>query len=179
PAASLDPVGEGRHHPGRKAHRGARRRRELARAEALRALAVARLVAAHGLDQGARARIAFRQRREVTREVLLDLALGLGEEREIPAIPGGAGGRADGQRARVPERIEQARPPAELADARGAPGEVVFLLARRALEGVSVLGAAGRQGLALVERLRADFAHVVDAHQRGGVRTLALVQLRL
>ena len=64
-------------------------------------------------------------------EVLLDLALGLGEEREVPAVAQRAGERAHRERAGVPQRVEQARPAAELADALGAPREVVFLLARR------------------------------------------------
>ena len=66
--------------------------------------------------------------------MLLDLALGLGEEREIPAVAQRAGRGADRERARVPQRIEQARPAAELADALGAPGEMVLLLARRLLQ---------------------------------------------
>ena len=101
-----------------------------------------RLVGAHRLDHRARAAVVRRQRLEVARQVLLDLALGLGEEGEVPAVAQRAGGRADGERAGVPERIEQARPAAELADALGAPGEVVLLLARRALQRLRALAAS-------------------------------------
>ena len=95
---------------------------------------MARLVGAHRLDHGARAPVGGGQRLEVTRQVLLDLALGLGEEGEVPAVAERAGDSADRERAGVPERIEQARPAAELADALGAPREMVLLLARRLLE---------------------------------------------
>src|SRR5262245_56466253 len=95
---------------------------------------MAGFVGAHRLDHGARALVAFRPRLQVAGEVLLDLPLGFGEEGEIPAVPQRAGGGADGERSRVPERIEQARPAAELADALGAPREMVLLLARGLLE---------------------------------------------
>ena len=48
--------------------------------------AMARLVGAHRLDHRARALVLRRQRLEVAGEVLLDLALGFGEESEIPAV---------------------------------------------------------------------------------------------
>jgi len=148
-------------------------------AERDRARAVARLVGAHRLDYGARAPVGRRQHVEVTRQVLLDLALGLSEEGEIPAVAERAGDGADRERARVPKRIEEARPAAELADPLGAPGEVVLLLARRLLERSARARVPRRERLALVERLRTDFAHMVDAHQRGRVLPLAGAELGL
>ena len=116
---------------------------------------------------------------EVAAEVFFHLAFGLGKESEIPAIAQRAGGRAHGEGSRVPERIEQARPAAELLDALGAPGEVVLLFQRRLLQRQPVAGLARGQRLALVERLGADLADVVDAHQRRGVRALGALQCSL
>src|SRR5207237_5940577 len=104
-----------------------RRRGQLSRAEAQCACAVLRLVAAHGGDDGARALIRGRQRVEMSAEMLLDLPFGLGEECKVPAVAERTGERADRERARIPERIEQARASAELPDALGAPGEMVLL----------------------------------------------------
>ena len=151
--------------------------RQLGRAKVDRAGAVARLVGAHCLDHGARAPVGRGQRIEMTGQVLLDLTLGLGEESEIPAVAERAGESADRERPRVPERIQDARPAAELADALRAPGEMVLLLARRLLERGASLRIAGGQRLALVERLRADLADMVDAHQRSGVVALIGAQL--
>ena len=95
------------------------------------------LVVAHRLDDRTRALIRGREPGEVPVEMLLDLPLGFREKRQVPAIAERTGKRADGERARIPERIKQARPPAELTNALGAPGEVVFLLARRMLERAS------------------------------------------
>src|SRR3970282_1000093 len=83
------------------------------------------------------------------------------------------------QRARAPdpERMEQPRPPAERADPVHAPGEVIALLARRALERRPRLLVARRHGLPLVQRLRADLAHVIDAHQRGGMRACRCIEI--
>src|SRR5713226_338012 len=100
----------------------------------------------------------------MTREMLLDLALGLGEEREIPLVAEGAGQGSDGERSGIPERVQQARPAAELADALGAPGEMVFLLARRLLERSPRRRVPRREALALVEGLRAHLADVINAH---------------
>ena len=74
--------------------------------------------------------------------MLLHLALRLGEEREIPAVAEQAGADTQRERARVPQRIEETRPPAEGADAVHAPGEVIGLLARRLLQRLPGAGVA-------------------------------------
>ena len=117
-----------------------------------------------------------REPREVAFQMLLDLALGLGQEREAPAIAQRPGGDPHRERPAVPERVEQARPAAQFLDAIGAPREVVLLFARRLLEGVARCRIARGERLALVERLRAHLADVVDAHQRRGVRALGGVE---
>jgi hypothetical protein len=111
--------------------------------------------------------------------MLLDLALGFGEKAEVPTIADRAGKRANGERTRVPEGIEEARATAQLANPLGAPGKMVLFLARRPLERGPSPGIAGAERLSLVQRLRADFSHVIDAHQRRRMRPRWLVQLRL
>src|SRR5260221_7296856 len=109
----------------------------------------------------------------------IHLALGLGEERQAPAVAERAGGGADGKRARIPQRIEQARRATELPDPLGAPREMVLLLARGLVQRLARRAIARRQRLALVERLRAHFASVVDPHQCRGVVALRRAQLNL
>ncbi len=115
----------------------------------------------------------------MTGEVLLHLALGLGEEGEIPPVAEQAGGRADGERSRVPQRIQQARPAAELADALGAPCEVVLFLACCLLQGLARLRLPRSKRLPLIKRLRANLTDVVHPHQGCGVRFRFLFQSRL
>ena len=67
----------------------------------------------------------------MTFEMPFDLPLGLGDEAEAGAVADKAGERADGERAGIPERIQQAGAGAELLEAGLAPGEVIGLLAGR------------------------------------------------
>ena len=79
-------------------------------------------------------------------EMLLDLALRLRQKREIPAVSSAPGHGADGESARVPQRVEQARPAAELADALGAPR-------RWSSSSPAPLECLARDGVARSERL--------------------------
>ena len=95
----------------------------------------------------------------------------------LAASPSAAGDQADAEGARVPERIEQARAGAEFAQALGGPGEVVGFLARRpAANWRRSAGFARRQRLRAVERLGADLADVVDAHQGAGLAPLGVAR---
>jgi hypothetical protein len=64
----------------------------------------------------------------------------------------------------------------QLANALLAPGQVVDFFFGGMLHGLAHLGQLGGQGLALVQRLGADFTGVVDAHQAGDVAALLLVR---
>ncbi|MNY23962.1 hypothetical protein D3C86_1576500 [compost metagenome] len=99
--------------------------------------------------------------------MVLDLALGLGDEAQAHAVTGATGQEADGERARVPDRVQQARTRAEFAQALGAPGEVVFLLARGGIHLRPHRRGARRDLLRLVQGLGADLADMVDTHQPG------------
>ena len=91
--------------------------------------------------------------------------------------PSSAAARADREGARVPERIEQARARAELAEALLAPGEVIAFLARGLAAAFPRGCRAGHQGLAVIERLGGDLAGMVDPHQAGHVAPLRLGEL--
>ena len=129
-AAGSDAVGDQPHHVRRDAHQAFHRERQLGGAGGLRRRAVARLVVAHLLDDGAALRIGGGQALHVRRQVLLDLALGFDDEAQIDAIAGDARGDADRERARIPERIEPRRAIVELREALLRPREVFLLLAR-------------------------------------------------
>src|SRR5262245_9632070 len=107
-------------------------------------------------------------------EMLLDLALGFGEEREIPPVAKRARGCPDREGTGVPERIEQARAAAQLADALRAPRQMILFLARRLLERLARRRIASRERLSLVQRLRAHLADMVDPHQRRRMLLVAL-----
>ena len=107
--------------------------------------------------------------------VTLNLRLGLGEESHAPAIAGEPGHHSQRERACIPERVEQARPCVELAQPAAAPCKVVALLG----SGLAQRGAYARipreERLPAIERLRADFARVVHAHEpRGKPRVATL-----
>ncbi len=87
--------------------------------------AVRDLIGSHRLKYGTAARIARPAVAPDAREMALDLALGLGHEAETDAIAQQRRGRADRKRAGIPERVQQARARAELAQARLAPGQMV------------------------------------------------------
>ena len=113
-----------------------------------------------------------RQTREVRSDVAFDLALGLAHEAEARAIASQRRRRADREGTGVPERSEQARSGAELAQPLLAPREVVGFLTRGLLEHRAHLGPGGECGLAVVERLCCDLACVVHPHE--GRRGLSL-----
>src|SRR5262245_15643461 len=127
---------------------------------------MAGLVTLHRAHDRTGAGVRRAQAVEMALEMALDLPFGLLEEAEVPGVAELARGVADRERARVPERIEEARPYPELRDALLGAREVVFLLARRPLERSFELRVIRRQRLALVERLGADLTAVVHAHQR-------------
>ncbi|MNO97124.1 hypothetical protein D3C76_888210 [compost metagenome] len=65
----------------------------------------------------------------------------------------------------------------QLAYALFAPGQVVDFFLGGVLHGFAYLGQFGGQCLALVQRLGADFAGMVDAHEAGNVAALGVIQV--
>jgi hypothetical protein len=140
---------------------------------------MAGLVVAHLLDDCAAFRVARRKAVDMRREVLLDLALGFDDEAKIAAIASESGRDPDGERARVPERIEQRRPVVHLGEPSLRPRKVVLFLARRAIEARPDLGIARHQRLCRIERLCAHLAGMVDAHQSGRMPALVRLERRI
>src|SRR5256885_3845524 len=93
------------------------------------------------------------------------LPLGLSEKSEVPALARSSGGITESQRTRVPQGVEQAQPPAELAHALSAPGEMIGLLARRPCERFLDVIVRRRERLSLVKGLGTHFPAMVHPHQ--------------
>ena len=113
-----------------------------------------RFVALHRNDDRPAFCILVREPLEMPVQVLDDLALGLGEKSEIPAIAAKPGSCADQIRARIPQRIEETTPPAELCNPLLGPREVLDFLFGAARERRLDLRIARGQRLPLIERLR-------------------------
>ncbi len=107
------------------------------------------------------------------------LILGGGDEAQADAVADQPGHCADAKRQAVEQRVEHARVAAQFADALLAPGQVIDLLVGGMLHGLAYLRQLGGQRLALIERLGADLAGVVDAHQAGDMAGLVVAQRRL
>src|SRR5262245_5547326 len=74
-----------RHHPCGLPHEFAHRAGQMRGAGAFRLLAVAGFVVPHGLDDGSAAQVSLRQALEMTPQMSLDLAFGLGHEPQAGA----------------------------------------------------------------------------------------------
>ena len=107
-----------------------------------------------------------------------DLAFGFRHEPEARTVTEQSGERADGDRACVPERIQEARAGAELVQSVPAPGEVVTFLGRSPDQRRARFGQSRGQGLSVVEALGGDFPGVVDPHQPGDVAAKARIDRR-
>ena len=129
---------------------------------------MARLIAFHLFQHRPAFFIARRQPLEMSFEMALDLALGFSQKTQIPFVAEQAGGRAQGKRARVPYWVKRAQAPAEFVDALCGPCQMIRLLGRGLFECRTRFGIARSQRLALIKRLGADLAAVVDTHQRRG-----------
>src|SRR5215468_2071903 len=124
-AESSDPVGAASHDACGAAHQRAHESRWAHAARGLRGRTVFDLLRPHGFKYGTAAAIARRKSVQMLIEMSLDLALRLGDEPEAGAVAEQRGSCADEERARVPKRIEEARPRPELSEAAFAPGEMV------------------------------------------------------
>src|SRR5690606_10019463 len=165
--AGLEPVGHGLHEFRGRRHQARDRRRQHPGAGLFGVVGVAGLVDLHLPQDLAAALVALGQRFEVLVEVGLDLAFGLDHAAEVPAVAAQAGQHAQGVAPAVPQRVEHAGTAVELAQALGAPGQVVGLLLRR-LEQVLAGGLFARhRRLAVVQALGADLAGLVDPDQPG------------
>ncbi|MCY1457008.1 hypothetical protein D9M71_742650 [compost metagenome] len=102
--------------------------------------------------------------------------LGGGDKTQADLVADQAGQCADAERHAVEQWVEYAWMATELTDTLFAPGQVVNLFFGRVLHGLAHLWQLGGQGLALVQRLGADFTGMVDTHEAGYVAGLGIVQ---
>ena len=109
-------------------------------------------------------------------QVLFDLALGLDDKAQADRVAQASCSQADAKRAGVPQRVEQTGVRTQLAQPLLRPGQVVGFLARGLVHLLAQVLGARRECLRLVQRLRADFTHVVDTHQRAGFTALRGVE---
>ena len=116
------------------AHEARNRRRQLGGAARARGLAVGRLLGFHVLDDAAAAQVRGRQPVQMAGQVALDLRFGLGHEAQADGVAEHGRGGAQPEGAQVPERIEQAGPRSEFAQAGLAPGKMIGFLIGGALE---------------------------------------------
>ncbi len=106
------------------------------------------------------------------------LILGGGDEAQADPVADQTGDRADSERQTVKQRVEHAGLAAELADTLLAPGQVIDFLVGGMFHGRAHLRQLGGQCLALIKRLGANLASVVDAHQTGDMLGLLFIEFR-
>ncbi len=111
----------------------------------------------------------------MTLQVTLDLMLCFRQEAQVPLVAEFASDEAERKRSRIPQRIEHAQSATQFRDAVFAPGEMVGLLARGLVERAAQ--AVGSERLPLIQRLFANFAAVVDSHERGRMAALGFAQI--
>ena len=99
---------------GRQPHRPANWNGQRCGAGLFGARRMSGLVVLHLFDDRSGTRVSGGQPVQVTLEMLLHLALGLDHEPQTDRFAGTAGEQADSESARIPERIQQAGPRAEL-----------------------------------------------------------------
>src|SRR4029077_15820605 len=109
-----------------------------------------RLLLLHCLDDHARSGIAACEPLDVALQVFFDLALGLREKAAVAPAARAPCPKPQRERARVPNRVQQAQPTAEFAHPVGAPCQVIALLARRLAQGLLDRRALRRESLPLL-----------------------------
>ena len=173
-AARSDVVRGGRHDLGRRAHQALRRRRQFGRAGAARPARRARPRRPSSAPRSARDAWspAGSRSRWLSRCASTWRSVSTTKPR-LTRSPSAAGHQSQAEGAGVPERIEQRRPGAQFVQPLPGPGQVVGFLARRPARSCArSAGSRVASGLRRVERLGADLADMVDAHQRAGVAAL-------
>ena len=165
------------HHLGHQAHAVFDRRGEAPATGRQGVLGVLLFVAAHLFQHRAGLGVCCRQLVQVLVQMAADLILGSRDEAQAQAIADQAGTGADPEGEAIEQRIEQARTLTQGADALLAPGQVIDLFVGRLLHFFAHFRQLGGQRLTLVQRLGADLAGVVDAHEAGRMTAFLVAQL--
>ena len=107
---------------------------------------------------------------QVALQVRLHLGFGLHHKAQADPVTESPGQQPQAKCPRVPHRVEQRGPRAQFVQALCRPGQVVGFLSAGVHEMGAQCSVFGCKSLRRVERLGADFAYVVDPHQRAGLR---------
>lgn len=107
------------------------------------------------------------------------LPLGFSQEPETPVITTFSGKNSNGERPEVPERIQETCPRIQLPNSLRGPLEMLHFLTCGTIKRGSNQGIVANNGLTLIKRLRANFANMIDTHQRTSVPLVAERQTRL
>ena len=99
----------------------------------------------------------------------LDLPFSLDHETKAEPVVERGRQSADGERAGIPHRVQQAGSRPQLFESAGAPGQVIAFFAGRMEQEVARFALPGQQGLAMVESLGGNLARMVNPHQAGGM----------
>ena len=122
------------------------------------------------------ARIVVRQFMQMPFEMRHYLAFGFSDESEVPSISGEPGEAADGERAGVPQWVEQTFVRAQFFDALFAPGKMIVFFRRRTPHAFTNARVAGGQCLAAIQRLGANLADMVNSHVTTRTATLGIIE---
>ena len=136
-----------------------------------------RFLVPHLRHDGARLVITLRQAFQVTRQMGFNLMFGFRHKPEAQAVAQPAGNQAEPKGTGVPQRIEQGGPRAQLVHPVLGPGQVVAFFLAGLQEFLAQNRVARSQRLRGIQRLRANFAHVVDPHQRARQGFVLLAQV--
>ena len=113
----------------------------------------------------ARTLILLRQLADVMLQMHADLALCFRHKAKAVFVAGNPGNCAHAKRKAVPDRVQQAGMAVQLFQAVFAPGQVILFFNGCLFHLAAHIRQLGGQRLAVVQRLRADFAAVIDPHQ--------------
>ena len=131
---------------------------------------------AHLLDDRTASRVGLGQALEMTFQVNANLSFRLGDKAETPAIAKHAACGADCICACKPQRAEPAWYLTELSKALFTPGKMIEFFVSGTLQLCLDAVIASNEGMPLVQALCRDLAGVIDAHQPGCMRLLALAE---
>ncbi len=135
------------------------------------------LVSGHLLENFAAAMIGCGQPRQVIIEMGFDLSFRFLDEAKAASVSGERGCGADREASHVPQWCQPARLSAELAETLRAPGEVIVFLFGGIEQMPLCLCGARKDGLTVVQRLRRDFACMIDAHEPDALRTGICIEM--
>jgi hypothetical protein len=138
-------------------------------------LRMTRLVDLHLAQHRARAGVLQREFLEVLLQMSFHLVFGFHDKAQAGSVTRQCGNRTDQVTAGIPDRVEQAGAAVQLLQALGAPCQVVGFLRSGMQQVLANFGVAREGGLAVVKRLGADLARMIDAHQAGGMAAFDVV----